>query len=241
MKIKVSFVIAARNEQRRIGRCLSSVVLESQGREDVEIIVVDNGSTDATSDIVGLFPFVRLIHDPIAGVARTRKAGFEQSTGDLVFFLDADNEFVPGRLARLEKEFDENPGMVCLSGPLIYHDVSPRVRLLVRFFYICGIINSTIFKKFSIVQGGNYVVRRTALEAIGGHDASLIFYGEDVDIARRLRIVGEVRFSTSFSIKSSGRRLIQEGVFTMGAKYMTNYFWIMFFKRPFTKKMKVLH
>jgi glycosyltransferase involved in cell wall biosynthesis len=240
MTIRVSFVIAARNEQGCIGKCLQSVMDEVGERKDIEIIVVDNGSTDATEDIVHTFPKVKLIYEVVPGLARTRKIGFDFSKGDLVFFLDADNELTPGRLTQLEKEFQDRPGMVSFSGPLIYHDVSPRVRMMVRWFYLLGMANSALFKQFSIVQGGNYVVRREALESIGGHNSDLTFYGEDTDIARRLRYVGEVRFSLGFSIRSSGRRLIQEGLCTMGLRYMANYFWIMFFKRPFTKKMNII-
>ena len=86
-----------------------------------------------------------------------------------------------------------------------------------------------------MLQGGNFVVRRRAIEAIGGYDTKLDFYGEDTDVARRLNKVGKVRFTFKLPMYSSGRRLAKEGGLTMALRYTLNYFWIIFFKRPFTK------
>jgi GT2 family glycosyltransferase len=84
------------------------------------------------------------------------------------------------------------------------------------------------------VQGGNFVVNRAALEAIGGFNTAISFYGEDTDIARRLNTVGEVRFTFDLKMSSSARRLKSEGMLTMAARYSINYLWTTFFKRPFT-------
>jgi hypothetical protein len=86
-----------------------------------------------------------------------------------------------------------------------------------------------------MLQGGNFIVRRDALEKIGGYDVSLSFYGEDTDIARRLNKVGHVKFTFKLPALSSGRRLAKEGGLTTGLRYAINYFWITFFGKPFTK------
>ena len=87
-----------------------------------------------------------------------------------------------------------------------------------------------------MVQGGNFVLRRTALEQIGGFNTAISFYGEDTDIARRVAKVGDVRFSFDLKMYSSARRLKKEGMLTMAARYTINYFWIMFRKKPFTEE-----
>ena len=87
-----------------------------------------------------------------------------------------------------------------------------------------------------MVQGGNFIVKRSALEKIGGFDTSIEFYGEDTDVARRLNGFGDVKFTFSLPIYASGRRLYGEGVFRAGMRYAANFFWVSYFKKPLTKK-----
>jgi glycosyltransferase involved in cell wall biosynthesis len=238
-KTKISFVIPAYNEERYIAICLDAITHEINGRDGFEVIVVDNNSTDKTCDIVARdYPSVTLIHERRPGANSAREAGFVVSKGELVAFLDADTQMTRGWIARAEKAFAHDPNLVCLSGPFIYYDLPLAIRMLVKVFYVVSygvyIVNNFILRKTSVVQGGSEIVRREALAKIGGHDVSLTFYGDDADLARRLSKVGEVRFSFDFSIRSSGRRLAQEGTFTMGLRYALNYFWITIFNKPFT-------
>jgi GT2 family glycosyltransferase len=86
-----------------------------------------------------------------------------------------------------------------------------------------------------MVQGGNFVLRRDALEKIGGFNTAIAFYGEDTDIARRLNAVGKVKFTFDLKMFSSARRLKQEGMLTIAARYTMNYLWTTFRKKPFTE------
>ena len=237
--IKISFVIPAYNEESYINRCLDTILREIDGRAGYEIIVVDNNSSDKTCEIIAReYPTVTLIHEPRRGANSAREAGFVVSKGDLVAFLDADTELVPGWTLRAERAFAKDKNLVCISGPFIYYDLPFAARALVQMFYIgtylVYLINNFIFRNTSMIQGGTEIVRRDALAKIGGHDVNLTFYGDDADLARRLRTVGKVRWSFAFAMRSSGRRLAKEGTFTMGLRYALNYFWITFFNKPFT-------
>jgi GT2 family glycosyltransferase len=95
-------------------------------------------------------------------------------------------------------------------------------------------MNRYILRVGSMVQGGNFVTSRQALEDIGGFNLAISFYGEDTDIACRLNTVGEVRFTFDLKMFSSARRLKKEGMLTMAGRYSINYLWTTFFKRPFT-------
>ena len=68
-----------------------------------------------------------------------------------------------------------------------------------RAFYVMGygfyMLNRFVLRVGSMLQGGNFVVRRAALEEIGGYNPLFSFYGEDTDLARRLNAVGEVKFT----------------------------------------------
>jgi glycosyltransferase involved in cell wall biosynthesis len=237
--MKISFIVPAYNEEVYIGDCLDAIIHEVNGRDGYEIVVVDNNSTDKTCAIVTAhYPEVKLMHELRPGANSAREAGFLASKGDLVAFLDADTELARGWIDRAEREFAKDPNLVCLSGPFIYYDLPGAVRVLVRMFYgisyLVYVVNNFIFRNTSVIQGGTEIVRRDALQKIGGHDVSLTFYGDDADLAHRLSKVGEVRFSFDFALRSSGRRLAKEGAFTMGFRYALNYFWITFFNRPFT-------
>lgn len=240
--IKISFVVPAYNEEYYIGRCLDAVFREIINRTDVEIIVVDNNSTDGTAAVVkryaARYKGVRLIRETRRGANAARKRGFEEAKGGLLAFPDADTMVPAGWLAGAEAEFAKDPSLVCVSGPFIYYDLPKRFRIMTRVFYGIGyllyLFGRTFFKTSPIIQGGNYVVRRSALAAVGGHDADISFYGDDTDLAIKLSKVGKVKFSFKMKILASGRRLAKEGVWMMGFRYALNNFWMTFFRRPWT-------
>ena len=237
--MKVSFVIPAYNEEHYVGRCIESILHEIGSRTDAEIVVVDNDSTDHTAEAVARYPGVKFIREHRRGANRARQTGFEASSGELVAFIDADTDMPRGWLAKAAGAFAKDPQLVCLSGPFQYYDLPAYILFLVRFWYVVAYalsgINKIFFRRSTVVQGGNYIVRRDALLKIGGQNVGLVFYGDDTDLAIRLSKIGKVVFSFRLPIRSSGRRLAKEGAFTMAARYGINNFWIVLFGRPFTE------
>jgi glycosyltransferase involved in cell wall biosynthesis len=239
--MKLSFVIPAYNEAATIGRCLDSILRALQGQPgDSEIIVVDNGSTDDTAAIAGRYPGVTVVPEPRKGITFARQAGFVKSSGELVANLDADTRLTPGWLETVRRAFARDPRLVCLSGPFIYDDAPRAVRISARSFYgvafLAYLVNRYLLRVGSLVQGGNFVCRRWALERIGGFDTTIQFYGEDADIARRLHRQGKVAFTFRLPIYASARRLAAEGLIATGARYALNYFWVLVAGRPFTRE-----
>ena len=236
----ISFVIPAYNEETYIGECLDSVFRElGKSNYEAEVIVVNNASTDGTANVVARYKNVIVVNESRKGLTRARQAGFLASKGDLVANIDADTRLTPGWMETVTAEFSKNPKLVGLSGPFVYYDLSWLTNLLVKFFYGIGfvmyLLNRYILKTSSMLQGGNFVVRRSALKKIHGFDTDIDFYGEDTDVARRLHKVGDVKFTFRLPMYSSGRRLANEGVVMTGIRYAWNYFWVSFFKKPFTK------
>jgi glycosyltransferase involved in cell wall biosynthesis len=238
--MKLSFVIPAYNEAATIGPCLASILkaLEAQPG-DSEIIVVDNGSTDDTAAIAGRYPGVTVVPEPRKGITFARQAGFAKSSGKLVANLDADTQLTPGWPETVRRAFARDPRLVCLSGPFIYYDAPRSVRVCARTFYgvafLTYLVNRYLLRAGSLVQGGNFVCRRGALERIGGFDTTIQFYGEDADMARRLHQQGKVVFTFRLPIYASARRLAAEGLIATGARYALNYFWVLLVGRPFTQ------
>ena len=241
--MKISFVIPAHNEEQYLGNCLTVLQVQiRKSRSSAEIIVVNNASTDNTKEIASSFPGVKVIDEKHKGLARARQAGFRASTGELIANIDADSNVPTGWIETVEYEFATVPNLVVLSGPYVYYDLSSARNFLVRTYYyhayVFYILHSYILRIGSMVQGGNFVVRREALERAGGYDQRFAFYGEDTDVARRFFPLGRVKFSFKLKMHTSGRRLVKEGFFRMGARYGLNYFWTMWTAKPFTKSVK---
>ena len=253
--MRLSFVVPAYNEEAYLPACLESILSQIDPRTTnlpagtCEIIVVNNASTDRTREVALCYTGVTVVDEPRKGLTFARQAGFAASTGDLIANVDADSRLTPGWVAKVLSTFaeaeataltksDTHRPLAAFSGPLVYYDLTPRQRVLVHVFYMTAwtsyAINRYILRVGSMVQGGNFVVNRAALEAIGGFNTAISFYGEDTDIALRLNDVGEVRFTFDLKMSSSARRIKSEGMLTMAARYSINYLWTTFFKRPFT-------
>ena len=87
-------------------------------------------------------------------------------------------------------------------------------------------------------MGGNVVIRRSALEKVGGYNTALKFYGDDTDTAVRLKKIGLVKFDYYFIVQSSGRRIIKQGAISSSFLYAINHIWMALFKKPFTHDYK---
>ena len=242
--MRLSFVIPAYNEEFYLSACIDSILEQTRGLEHLtEIIVVNNASTDATREVALRYPGVIVVDEPRKGLTFARQAGFAASSGELIANVDSDSRLTPGWVANVLSAFDTQVAsgkrpLAAYSGPILYYDLTPRQRVLVHVFYLTAwttyAMNRYILRVGSMVQGGNFVTARWALEEIGGFNLAISFYGEDTDIARRLNDVGEVRFTFDLKMFSSARRLKKEGMLTMAARYSINYLWTTFFKRPYT-------
>jgi glycosyltransferase involved in cell wall biosynthesis len=235
----LSFVIPAYNEECYLADCIESILRQTERMtETTEVIVVNNASTDGTRDVALRYPRVKLVDEPRKGLTHARQAGFAASSGRLIANVDSDSRLTEGWVERVLEAFEQNSRLVAFSGPLIYYDLTRQQRRLVQVFYFSAwmtyFINRRILHMGSMVQGGNFVVSRKALQKIGGFDLNIEFYGEDTDIARRMAAVGDVVYTFQLKMFSSARRLKHEGMLTTAARYTVNYFWTTFFKRPFT-------
>jgi len=239
--MRLSFVVPAYNEEAYLPACLESILAQTGELGDaVEIIVVNNASSDRTLQVAMGFKGVRVVDEPRKGLTFARQAGFAASSGELIANVDSDSRLTEGWVQTVLAEFAAEPKLVALSGPFIYYDMSPNQRVSVRIFYAIAYLvyalNRWVLRAGSMVQGGNFVLRRSALEQIGGFDTSISFYGEDTDIARRMNQVGDVKFTFELKMFSSARRLKKEGTLRIALRYTINYFWTIFGKTPFTKE-----
>lgn len=246
-RMLISFVVPAYNEEVLLADTLAAIRAEIArcglvAGCDAEIIVVDNASTDGTGAIARAWPDVSLVEEPRKGLVAARWAGFVASSGALIANVDADTVIPPGWLDRVRAHFAADPNLVALSGPYVYADLALGKRVLVRVFYrlayLVYLLNHRVLRVGAMLQGGNFVVRRTAMERLGAANDRFSFYGEDTDLARRLGRIGRVIFTFELFAQSSGRRLTGEGLLTIGLRYAMNFFWATFLKKPFTTEWR---
>src|SRR3989338_4314705 len=121
--MKISLVIPAHNEALYVSRCLSSI-LKYRHECLHEIIVVDNASLDNTAEVATGFSGVRVVHEEKKGLTRARQKGFEAASGDIIAYVDSDTELSPDWFETVVREFSADAGLVCLSGPYRYYDLS---------------------------------------------------------------------------------------------------------------------
>lgn len=125
--MKLSIVIPAYNEEKNIDECLECVQKEIHGSTDIEVIVVNNASTDSTRERVLAHPGVILVDEPQKGIVHARAAGYAKSTGALIANIDADSRMPEGWIQYVRHAFWDTD-LMALSGPYIYYDAPFYIR-----------------------------------------------------------------------------------------------------------------
>lgn len=227
MTLRISVIVCAHNEASRLAGCLHSLL--AQTRLPDELIVVDNASLDETAAIAREFRDVRLIEEPRKGLVIARETGRRAALGNLLVYVDADCRAPLDWLRRIAARFDHDPDLIALSGPYRYYDWDWWGRALVRAYdWTLAPATVLLFKYClrlgTIFYGGNFAVRRLALERIGGFDTSIEFHGEDTNLGRRLlETGGKVTLSYDCYLYTSARRYIALGKGAVFRLYVRNF------------------
>lgn len=236
--MKISFIIPARNEENYIGPTIESI-LKQPAELVKEIIVVNNNSADNTVKIASSYPSVRVLEETVSGTNITRQRGVDAASGDIVAFVDADN-MLPPDWSKICLEYLNKPGVVAVSGPYKYYDQNWLANwlsyygFLVIAYPIYWLVHY-VFRKGSIVLGGNIAARRETLLKVGGLDTRYKFFGDDANTGKKLRSVGKVIFTHRLFSLSSARRYKTHGYFKTLFRYFMNFTWVILFDKPFTK------
>jgi glycosyltransferase involved in cell wall biosynthesis len=225
----ISLIIPAYNEEAYLPGCLDAVIANVAGQA-LEVIVVDNSSSDGTKQVIARYPEVTYLFEPEKGITRARQRGFMASSGDILAYVDADTHPPAGWIEQIAEQFAAQADLACLSGPYSFYDLHGIRSLISSGWFVAARPLSGLTG--SIIVGGNFAVRRSVLEKMGGFDKSIEFYGEDVDIARRAGKHGKVRFSPRFVMPTSGRRMQSQGFLKIAGIYFLNYVSIVLRGRP---------
>jgi glycosyltransferase involved in cell wall biosynthesis len=193
MSPNVTVVIAAYNAEKFLRETLESVF--TQSLLDIEVIVVNDGSTDGTQAILDGYSDSRLIvlSQANAGVSAARNAGLAIARAPYIFFLDADDILANDALRRMVETLDQNPKRVACFGHHIRisedgAELSSRADLRWKMFPADDTLRNLIAKNFIVC--GAICIRTDATRAVSGFNPKLKL-GEDWEFWCRLAVLGD--------------------------------------------------
>lgn len=189
----VSVVVPILDAAPTLPRCLAALV--ALGSAPDEILLVDNGSTDGSLDLVRAvlreraWPGAISLTEPRRGASAARNTGIRAAKGDVIAFTDSDCAPEPGWLAALTAPFAD-PRVGAVAGRVVPAAPDSTVELFSALYTLRLGERPARFERWTPWAGGfptaNLAVRRRLLEALGGFDESLRIYGEDYDLCARL-------------------------------------------------------
>lgn len=184
----VSVVVPVYNGERTIAACVESLLAQDYPADRYDVTVVENGSTDATSEVVGRYP-VRILHSPVRGPAAARNLGTGQSQADIVAFTDADCIAHPRWLAELARPYVDDPEVGGVGGAILAYVHQERTDVE-RFLdehppLINWVSSADQYLPHLLTANASY--RRSLLVRAGGFDPTYLA-ASDVDLSWRLQI-----------------------------------------------------
>lgn len=201
--MKVSVVIPAFNEEKRIALCLQSV--KGQIEPADEIIVVDNNSTDKTKEIAKSFN-VTVLEEKKQGIIPTRNTGFDKAKGDIIARTDADSKVPPDWIKKIKQHFEQDPLLLGLSGTAHFYDALDIIQSNNWPGKIVNQLQLLILKQNGMF-GFNMAIKKSAWNKIRSelctNDKEV---HEDIDLAIHLAEHGKVLFDENLVVESSFRR-----------------------------------
>ena len=171
--MKVTVLIDTYNHERFIERAITSVLEQDMPLDDVEILVIDDGSTDRTPELVRCFePRVRYLQKPNGGQASAFNFGFAQARGEIIATLDGDDRWTKEKLRRVLETLDANPE-VGIVGHGFYEEYShgrPDGLILPGSFYRLDLTtqqDAELFRHVAAFFGtSRMTIRKSVLDRI---------------------------------------------------------------------------
>ncbi|WP_300254466.1 glycosyltransferase family A protein [uncultured Alistipes sp.] len=186
-----SVIIPLYNKEREIEGTIRSVL--SQTRLPDEIVVVDDGSTDRSAEIVQRIdsPLIRLVAQPNAGECAARNRAIAEARGEYLALIDADDEWEPGFLAEIEAMIGEFPGcgLYCTGFSVVSHDGVFPARGLDRRGVVGNFFRDSAHRYIAIPSAS--CIPREVIDTVGGFPEGMKMAGDLymwIKIARRYRV-----------------------------------------------------
>jgi GT2 family glycosyltransferase/sugar lactone lactonase YvrE len=205
---RVSVVVCAYNAADTIEDCLTA--LDRLAYPDYEVVVVNDGSSDRTSEIARTHAMVRVVDVPNGGLSAARNVGLTEATGEIIAYTDADTRVDRDWLTFLVQPF-LNSDVVASGGPnVVPSDDPPMAQCIARA--PGGPTHVLLDDRIAEhVPGCNMAFRRDALLAIDGFNPIYLRAGDDVDVCWRLQSRGwKIGFAASALVWHHYRASVQD-------------------------------
>lgn len=227
--VEISIIIPTYNEEKYIGKTLESI--KRQDYKDIEVILADSNSTDATRGIARRrYSKVRLVVKRERGVGIACNAAARTAKGRLLMFLDADTSITRGLLRAYIKAFADG-NVVAATGPIVPLESAKKS---VKIGY--KIVSVYLVKAFMKIGkpstiSSNLMVRRSTFLKLKGFNTKMNTY-YDWDLSNRLKDIGKIVFVDGAVAKTSVRRIEKWGMARYFAFHAGNVIKYNLFHEP---------
>jgi|ERR1035437_866301 glycosyltransferase involved in cell wall biosynthesis len=224
MSIKISFIIPALNEERRIATLIDNIKMLDP-EHNYEIIVADGNSTDKTAEIAqkGGATVIQDNKDAPRTIANGRNTGANLATGEIFIFCDADTVIKDPDIFLFEVlRVFQNPEIIGGAPSLRIFPDETILKDKVFHYVFNNIVRFSFATMVPICGGQCQIVRASSFRKVNGYNANIV-HGEDSDFFRRLRKIGKLHFFTKLIVNESPRRyrhfgyiiLLMQGVYSL--------------------------
>lgn len=210
----ISVIVRAYNSAATIQRAIESALNQTLGKDQYEVIVIDDGSTDATLDILyGYKNKIRLFEQGHKGPKVAVRKGINESKGEYIMFLDSDDEFLPETLQTMLEAFKNDP-----NASFAYCDYVEKVNDITKIISVKENIFNCIWT--------NVMFKKTLFDEIGLPPDD-VFFGE-YDFLIRLLGAGKVgkyiseplyMYYRRVGSMTSNKEVVEKGIEQLRQKY----------------------
>jgi len=183
---QVSVVIAVWNGERYLRQTLDSIL--AQDLADFELLVINDGSTDGTADILAEYsrdPRLRIHSQENQGLVNTRNTGLRMAQCELLAFIDADDLAAPTRLSRQVAYLQAHPQVAVLGSFIQYIDPEGRPLRTLRYPTGATVVAEALALRCVLAQPA-IMLRRSAALTVGGYRPAFKLGAEDYDLWLRI-------------------------------------------------------
>ena len=225
---RVSVIVPAYNEEELLADGLDSLLAQDYAGE-LEIVVVDNASTDTTGEIARA-KGVRVVEEPRRGYGRALRRGFAAGTGEILACTDADTVVPRDWVRRIVETYAADDSVVCAGGDVEFIDPNLRGWLFTRGLLPLLIWGDRVGGAAPHLWGASFSVRQDVFVAAGGFHPDFDLQ-VDTELSERLRQYGRVVLVRGEKVRTSCRRWNHSLVWS-GFLFGSNFLWLRLFHRP---------
>jgi len=210
--MKISIIIPAYNEEKNLPKIIRS--LRNENSKEVEIIVVDNNSTDNTLKVA------KKLADKVyqckeQGITYARNYGAKKARNNIIAFLDADSTIYPDWINQINETFAKNKNLSVVSGIGIYENKNFLKRLVLNAFsYIIFYYNtlSTFWGNPALIAN-NFAIKKNVFDKVGGFEHFVV---EDYYLTLKLKkLNAKSKMNRKMKVEYSSRRIEKNGLFSV--------------------------